>query len=64
MIVWRRLTVITFHVLLSTVPSANSTPVSGHHDDRPTSTPITAPEPNVSARQVPLPSVRDIHGAA
>ena len=64
MIVWRKLTVMTFHVLPSKVPTAKSTAVSGHHDDNPTSTPITDAEPSVSARQVPLPKVRDNHGAA
>lgn len=59
MMVCRRLTVITFHVEPSSVPTANSTAVSGHHEDSPTSTLTSAPDPRVSARQVPLPSVRD-----
>ena len=63
MMVWRRLTVITFHVEPSSVPIANSSPVSGHHEVNPTPACTTALDPSVSARHVPLPSLRDNHGA-
>ncbi len=64
MIVWRKLTVITFHVLPSKVPTANNTATRGHHDDSPTNNCITAMDPRVIDRQVPLPNFFDIHGAA
>ena len=63
MIDWRRLTVITFHVEPNKTPTASNAPVSGHHELSPTANCTTAEEPNVNARQVPLPRFLDNHGA-
>ena len=63
MIDWRRLTVITFHVAPRLEPIDQATITSGHHDDTPTTSDVAALEPRVIARQVPLPSRFDSHGA-
>src|SRR6187200_2246710 len=63
MIDCRRLTVITFHVAPRLDPINQATITSGHHDNTPTNSDVAALEPRVSAKQVPLPSRFDSHGA-
>jgi hypothetical protein len=63
MIVWRRLTVITFHKMPTNDPMPKNTITAGHHGMSPMSVLSTASDARTSARQVPEPSRREIRDA-